>query len=246
MYLTSDESRSLSALFGLLAEEQTEREVRERIGREVLRLLGADFYCSFVWDPAGARFGKGVIIDVSESLLKDYDSYYQFHDPITYKLQASRVPTLVSQIMPQRDLLKTEFFNDLLARDGFHWGVNVYSYVGDLNIADMRIWRRKSRDNFDQRTLDLLRMIEPAFTGALIRTSCQQWNAGEMSSQHAHEAGLSPREFDVVRLVAEGLTDKEIAVRLNVSLSTVRTYMKRIFEKLGVNRRGGVAAAARL
>jgi DNA-binding CsgD family transcriptional regulator len=48
---------------------------------------------------------------------------------------------------------------------------------------------------------------------------------------------LSDRERDVVRCVAEGLTNREIAVRLNISQHTVKNYMFRIFEKVGVSSR---------
>jgi DNA-binding NarL/FixJ family response regulator len=41
-------------------------------------------------------------------------------------------------------------------------------------------------------------------------------------------------------MICEGLSDKAIALRLGVEPSTVRTYLKRIFEKLGVHRRSEV------
>ena len=47
--------------------------------------------------------------------------------------------------------------------------------------------------------------------------------------------GLSPREVQVLRLVAEGKTSKEIAVLLNLGLQTVRSYRKTMMKKLGVN-----------
>ena len=48
---------------------------------------------------------------------------------------------------------------------------------------------------------------------------------------------LTMREEDVVRLVAEGMRNLEIAQQLNVSEHTVRNYLFRIFEKLGVSSR---------
>src|SRR3984893_1792528 len=171
MYVTAQESRALSHLFGLLAEDLAEREVRERLGHHLLELLSADYYASFVWDTPSRSFGGGVWLNMSPDNLASYDAYYQYHDPITLKLQARREPTLVTQIMPQRELMRTEFFNDFLARDGLHWGVNVYSYAGERNIGDMRIWRGRHRENFDLRTLELLRLVEPAFAGALLRAS---------------------------------------------------------------------------
>ena len=86
----------------------------------------------------------------------------------------------------------------------------------------------------------LLRLIEPAFTGALQRASLRARLPGA-GSRAALE--LSPRELTVARMVSEGLTDKQIALHLGVELSTVRTYLKRTFMKLGVHRRGGLAAA---
>jgi DNA-binding CsgD family transcriptional regulator len=142
--------------------------------------------------------------------------------------------------MPQRELMQTEFFNDFLARDGLHWGVNVYSYVDSRNIGDLRIWRRRGRANFDRHTLDLLSLIEPAFTKALRHNSDAIASAQQDST---YLSSLSARERAVAQLVIEGLTDKEIAIRLAVELSTVRTYLKRIFAKLGLNRRSGMAAA---
>ena len=135
MYLTAAESRVLARIFGLLSEDMAERAVREAVGHDLLELLQADHYASFVWDEASRTFGKAVFLNMDPQNLASYDAYYQYHDPITFKLQARREPTLVTQVMPQRELMRTEFFNDFLARDGLHWGVNAYSFVGDRNIG---------------------------------------------------------------------------------------------------------------
>ena len=43
-------------------------------------------------------------------------------------------------------------------------------------------------------------------------------------------------------MISDDLSDKEIAHRLGVEISTVRTHIDRIFAKLGVRRRSGVAS----
>ena len=48
---------------------------------------------------------------------------------------------------------------------------------------------------------------------------------------------LTDREREIALLVVEGLTNKEIAAGLSISENTVKTQLKRIFEKLGVNSR---------
>lgn len=55
---------------------------------------------------------------------------------------------------------------------------------------------------------------------------------------------LSDRERQIVRLGAKGLTDKEIADRLAVSITTVRTYWIRLRRKLGASNRAQAIAHA--
>ncbi|WP_127818534.1 response regulator transcription factor [Microbacterium sp. CPCC 204701] len=47
-------------------------------------------------------------------------------------------------------------------------------------------------------------------------------------------AGLTPREVDVLRLVATGHSNKQIATALGIGESTVKTHLLKVFEKLGV------------
>ncbi|MCA9938587.1 MAG: helix-turn-helix transcriptional regulator [Anaerolineales bacterium] len=48
---------------------------------------------------------------------------------------------------------------------------------------------------------------------------------------------LSVREAEVLRLVAAGKRNKDIAICLNVSINTVEFHLKNIFSKIGVNNR---------
>jgi len=57
--------------------------------------------------------------------------------------------------------------------------------------------------------------------------------------------GLSSRELEVLQLMAEGLSNQEIAARLFVSLNTIKTHSSRIFEKLDVRRRTQAVEKAR-
>ncbi len=56
---------------------------------------------------------------------------------------------------------------------------------------------------------------------------------------------LSEREFEVLRLVADGLSNREIAERLVVSMGTIKTHIRNIYGKLGVNSRTRALARAR-
>jgi len=49
--------------------------------------------------------------------------------------------------------------------------------------------------------------------------------------------GITPRELEVLQLLAEGLSNKEMAERLFVSENTIKTHTSRVFDKLGASRR---------
>ena len=51
------------------------------------------------------------------------------------------------------------------------------------------------------------------------------------------ELGITPREHEILGLIAEGLSNREIGERLFVSENTVKTHSSRLFDKMGVNRR---------
>jgi len=57
--------------------------------------------------------------------------------------------------------------------------------------------------------------------------------------------GISPRELRVLKEIAAGRSNKEIAAQLNVSPNTVKTHVARLFEKLGAKRRTDAIKLAR-
>jgi DNA-binding NarL/FixJ family response regulator len=69
---------------------------------------------------------------------------------------------------------------------------------------------------------------------------------GDLDSKPANSAleSLSPREVQVLRLVAEGKTSKEIATVLDLREQTIRSYRKSMMKKLGVNNVAGLTQLA--
>jgi DNA-binding CsgD family transcriptional regulator len=236
MYLTAPEHKALRGVFTLLAEDSGEREIRERLGWALLELLRADQFASYVWDAERGSFGARVALNMDPANLDRYAEWHQHHDPITFVLQSRRRATRVTEVMPQRALMRTPFFCDFLARDGLHWGMNLHAFEGARALGDLRIWRRKGRGDFGDHEKALLDLVEPAFAGALRRAQQQQQQRAPAASL------LSAREQQVADAVRQGLTDKEIARHMGVGVPTVRTYLRRIFDKLGIERRSALAA----
>ncbi|MBI4200927.1 MAG: alpha/beta fold hydrolase [Chloroflexi bacterium] len=64
------------------------------------------------------------------------------------------------------------------------------------------------------------------------------------TAEHATVQPLSIRELEVLRLVAEGLQNRDIALRLTISSATVSRHLANIYTKLGVSTRSSAAAYA--
>ena len=61
----------------------------------------------------------------------------------------------------------------------------------------------------------------------------------------AAQSGLTPREMDILGLIEEGLSNKQIARRLNIGVSTVKNHVHNVLAKLHVTRRTEAAALIR-
>ncbi|MBC5809259.1 MAG: response regulator transcription factor [Candidatus Eremiobacteraeota bacterium] len=76
---------------------------------------------------------------------------------------------------------------------------------------------------------------DPRIAGAMLRRrSARSGEAGDLSS----------REFEIVRLIADGLSNREIGNRLTLSEKTVKNHVSHILAKLKVSARSGVAVYA--
>jgi len=75
-----------------------------------------------------------------------------------------------------------------------------------------------------------------------LRHSMVDWVNRNVAPAFDNGTSLSPQEERVVRLVAEGKTNKQIAAILDLSPKTVKNYLHNVFEKLGITRRSQAAA----
>ncbi|MFC0306517.1 LuxR C-terminal-related transcriptional regulator [Rhizorhabdus histidinilytica] len=88
---------------------------------------------------------------------------------------------------------------------------------------------------------DVLRGADGTESGATLQQSSPRRGV----EQAPNNFTLSPRETEIIALVAEGYITKEIAVRLGISEGTVKTHRKKIHEKLGAASRSQAIARAR-
>ncbi len=90
---------------------------------------------------------------------------------------------------------------------------------------------------------ELVRAIRAISTGGLYidpTIASKLLNAQSASNPTLPAAGLSEREEEVLKLAAQGFTNKEMAARLDLSIKTVETYKARAAEKLSLRTRADI------
>ena len=85
-------------------------------------------------------------------------------------------------------------------------------------------------------------MLDPATTARLMHSL--RADPAETPSLPPELAGLTPRERDVLALIGDGLTNREIGKKLYLSEKTVKNHISRMLAKLGVQRRVQAAVLA--
>lgn len=102
--------------------------------------------------------------------------------------------------------------------------VAIYGGIVAAVFAALGIWLGLRLTGRKERVV--LREVPVPATGPFVR-----------NEETVTATGLTPRELEILELIAAGLSTREIAERAFVSENTVKTHSRRVFEKLGVRRR---------
>ena len=134
---------------------------------------------------------------------------------------AEATAQIIAMIPTTRVLVLTTYETDADILGAIEAGANGYL----LKAAPQEELLEGVRAAVDGQTV-----LAPAIAARLVERVRQNANPAERSN-------LSPRELDVLRLVASGHSNSEIAAQLFIGEATVKTHLVHTFEKLGVNDR---------
>jgi len=103
---------------------------------------------------------------------------------------------------------------------------------GDIDMAVRAI--KSGAFDFIEKPFDHQRLVE-SIRGAIADGRHRQSQQAQLADTMARAAELSQRQREVMALVAEGLSNKEIGIRLGLSPRTVENYRAWVMEKMGAN-----------
>lgn len=121
-------------------------------------------------------------------------------------------------------------------------GINTAPPIAEIKRLGGNGFVHKSVENSTLlEAIEALLARKPYFTNgldnSLIENSVFSESESEDSVFTTPLPKLGARQIEVLRLIAEGATNKDISDNLNISENTVKTHLKHIFQELGVNKR---------
>jgi predicted ATPase/class 3 adenylate cyclase/DNA-binding CsgD family transcriptional regulator len=124
--------------------------------------------------------------------------------------------------------------------------VDLIDYEPAVAAARLRLSERAFDAAWDEgRTMTLDQVLGmPGRAIASTAVSAVQPATPSVKPSSSFPAGLTAREVEVLRLVAQGLTDAQVAARLVISPRTVKTHLTSIYNRLGVDSRTAATRAA--
>ena len=138
-------------------------------------------------------------------------------------------------------LIDYDSLDDLRSILSDHPGLSLLVLANQINNAEMGRLLKSGIKNISLKTdgkEDLLLSIDMALkhkkhlSEQLLELIIQ---SGEEKNHASGPSGLTQSELEIVRLIAEGFTTKEIALKKHISFHTVMTHRKNIFRKLEIN-----------
>jgi len=162
------------------------------------------------------------------------------HDPLRACLHVSEQrPAMLSDFLSLRAVRRNPFWSQAL-RTQQPWGGPYHLRVWIDVPAEhgQTVFLARGRRDFSERDRSILEVLRPHLKRLRVNAELRRRAVLEAPDG----LGLTARELDVVRWVARGKTNAEIAALLYISPGTVRRHMDNIFTKLGLHTRTAVVA----
>ena len=201
-----------------------------------MSLFGADFVAASLWDAESGRYTEPECFGRDRSV---HDSYLRSQklDPFRGQIRArgGRATSLSRAISPS-ELHRTPYYAEHLKLFGLEDGVEITLVDGRQIVGDFRIWRARSERRMGEREELMLELAAPSVLKSLKKFAAAR-DAGAAKPAARARVHLSPREQQILELLAAGDTDKVIAQKLGLSFWTVRTHVAALLRKLGARNR---------
>jgi len=165
-----------------------------------------------------------------------FDRHFDEHPLVRYHaVDRGAFAHRISDSLPQARFRETALYNDYYRRVGLNHALALPLRMDGRELVSF-VLNRHGRD-FSDRELALLDALRRPLARLLDRVDVAGRRLPELDAQRLAHFRLTPREAQVLRWVAAGKTDRDVAVLLGCSPRTVHKHLQRVYTKLGVETR---------
>lgn len=188
------------------------------------------------------RHRGAVVYKSGSEIEKQYETTYGIMDPLNperFSRSDERVVTLDSQMSPHM-LKKTVYYQEFMVPNNHRFVADMFfRYEGQI-VAVLSMLREEGQGNYSRDELKLLCKLQPFLEYSLNAVYLPQRK--EERTSIIEKYSLTERELDVLELLLNGSSNKDIAVELGLGLATVKTHLHHIFQKISVFSRSELIA----
>ena len=210
----------------------------------VLRLLIPFSKGYFIFLDKKRQISKdlSVFLGFEESDVEKYIGTYHEKDYLQYLYSLTNESTVYkdSAMIDESVRIETEFYQFFLKPAGIPFGAGIVLAKNQQVIAVFNMFRRENLGDFSEKDLYILNILKKHLenmVASAVKTEVPGDSEEKSLLKAVEDFSLSEREADVLRLIADGRSNKDISEQIHVSLSTVKKHVYNIFNKAGVNSR---------
>jgi DNA-binding CsgD family transcriptional regulator len=212
--------------------------------RHVANLIPLSSCVFYLLDPS-INDRRSVLMNISSEWDQAYEYKYRFLDPLSSNrfAQSGEKVVCLDDIVPEQALLKSSYYQEFMKPlDYRHVTEMFFRRDGDI-IAGLSMQRSESFGEFTSVERELARKLQPFLEYTLNFSYVPKPYPERRTIQERYK--LTAREVDVLDLIFAGASNKLIAKRLTVELSTVKSHLQHIFAKTQVSSRTSLLARVR-
>jgi DNA-binding CsgD family transcriptional regulator len=247
--------QSLLDFIHIVGLDQKSNEGRETMLSSLVQFFGASSLVCFVTngDSEEVDWAATISIATDKEWAVRYRDHYRHEDPLYQDQFLSGGDVFkTDDVVPYARLVKSEYYHDFLRPQRAFSELIIRLRSGGRFVGVIDVMRSKDQPVFE--TSDVLKaaILAPHITSSfenavlfqelreerdLLRARLNGTSGGPDGAVRSRRPALTRREADIVRCVARGYTNKEIARMLSISLLTVEAHLKNIFQKTGASNR---------